>query len=93
MKCGNFTENAEFCEYCQAPLQTERSRVEEVKKEYTKRIQQKEEPAKVMVWLNRLKNHPNILVQAFAYLINSVVVSILFLVSVISYIVAFIVSG
>lgn len=93
MECGNFTENAEFCEHCQVPLQTEKSRVEEIKKEYTKRIQKKEEPAKVTVWINRLKNHPNIFVQVFGYIINSVVVAILFLVSVISYIVAFIVSG
>lgn len=92
-ECEKFTENTEFCEFCNAPLNTQERRIKKIEKEHTERLSKKEEPFKVVKLLDKMKKHPNIFVKAVGYILNSVFVVIMFIVSVISYIIALIVAG
>ena len=93
LKCGDFTKSAEFCEICNEPLNTEKKRIASVKEDYDKRLLQREEPFKVVVFIGKMKSHPNLFIKAIGYLLNSVLAVILFIVTVISYIIGFLLAG
>ena len=87
LKCGEFTDNSESCEFCNTPFTTEKSVKKKIEQEHQKRLQEPYIELKIETFLKKLKNHNWLAVRIVGYVLNGIFLIIFFIVSAISYII------
>lgn len=87
IKCEAFTTH-ETCEFCGTSIRTEKTALKEINESYKKRISLPSEESKFIKYINKFKNHNNIIIRLISWLIYSVFFVLFMIVSAIAYLIA-----